>query len=87
MSGTNGPMTPDELLLTAEIRRLRGRLHEVENEREEARGLAREYLYTLRGMDPRDVSITHLEKDVERHPWLLEPEPTTATGVAESQFG
>ena len=81
--GYDGICPPETLALVAEVRRLR----EVENECEEARGLAREYLYALRMMNPNDICKEELDKDVKSHPWLLKPEHATATGVAESTFG
>jgi hypothetical protein len=66
--------------LVAEVRRLR-------NEREEARGLAREYRWALMLINHPNASMKDLDKDAQFHPWLLEPEPATATGVAEAVFG
>jgi hypothetical protein len=69
--------------LVAEVRRLR----EVENDREEARGLAREYLYALWEEDTEEVRNMKRAREAAVHSWLLEPEPRTATGVAHAVFG
>jgi|GEM_PF-6587739 len=58
------------------------REEKLKNDLEEARGLAREYLYGL-----EEVGIWDTEKEKQVYPWLLEPEPATATGVAEAVFG
>jgi len=76
-----------ESVAPSEVRELLAEVRRLRNEREEARGLAREYLYALWEEDSEQVRKAAREKEAEFHPWLLEPEPATATGVAETVFG
>jgi len=63
------------------------REEKLKNDLEEARGLAREYLHLLHQEGDNQSQAAGLAKDALYHPWLLEPEPATATGVAEAVFG
>lgn len=76
-----------ESVAPSEVLELVAAFRQMENNRDEARGLAREYLYALWEEDSEQVRKAAREKEAEFHPWLLEPEPATATGVAEAVFG